>query len=51
MAVMASFAPSWPVAGWALVLTLIVVPVTVCLTVPTLLLGVLLIRERKPFHP
>jgi hypothetical protein len=46
MALMASLTPGWPVALRALVLTLVVVPVTVYVTVPTLLLGVLSIRGR-----
>ena len=51
MALMASFAPEWPVAMRALVLTLVVVPVTVYLTVPTLLFGVLSLRKRARIRP
>ena len=40
MSLMGSLAPEWPPALRALALTTVVVPVTVYLTVPTLLMGV-----------
>jgi antibiotic biosynthesis monooxygenase (ABM) superfamily enzyme len=46
MYVMATFAPAWPVPVRALVLTAVVVPVTVYLTVPRLLLVVLAVSSR-----
>jgi len=46
MALLASFAPGWPIALRALALTMVVVPVTVYVTVPTLLSGVLSVRHR-----
>jgi antibiotic biosynthesis monooxygenase (ABM) superfamily enzyme len=47
MYALASLAPAWPVAVRALVLTAVVVPVTVYLTVPRLLLVVLALTDRR----
>ena len=46
MALLASLAPGWPIAVRALALTAVVVPVTVYVTVPRLLLVVLAISAR-----
>ena len=48
MGVLGRFAPDWPTAARALALTLVVVPVTVYITVPTLLSAVLAVANRVP---
>lgn len=51
MAALGSLAPTWPSALRALALTAVVVPVTVYLTVPRLLLVALALSARSGRHP